>query len=202
MFSLTRPTQVAIDRKIAAALELPPATPALLTLLDGPISKEPPRDFVHDVSSSELGRGPDIFERASQAISRWEQFDLGWVRVANPAVPVRSGSIVAIEAHTLGLWSVSFSRITETISTPHLFGFIYATTRMHIEEGRERFLLMLDPATEIVTYVIEAISRPRHPLAKFAYPITRVMQLRFAGESQLRLRKAVNLEPPQRTLLP
>lgn len=202
MFSLSRPTQAAIDRSIAEAHELPPATPALLTLLDGPIAPEPPRGFVHDVSSSELGSGSEIFERASQALSRWEHFDLGWVRVANPAVPVRSGSTVAIEAHTIGLWSVSFSRITETISTPHLFGFIYATTRMHVEEGRERFLLMFDPVTEVVTYVIEAISRPRHPLAKFAFPVTRVMQLRFAGESQLRLRQAVNPESPAGRLLP
>ncbi len=202
MFSLVRPTQTAIDRKTAEAVDLPPATPALLTLLDGPIAPEPPKGFVHDVSSSELGRGPEVFERASQAFSRWEQFDLGWVRIANPEVPVRSGSIVAVEAHTLGLWSVNFSRITETISTPHLFGFIYATTRKHVEEGRERFLLMFDPATEVVTYVIEAISRPRHLFARVGYPISRIMQLRFAGESQLRLRQAVNSEPVTKTLLP
>ena len=125
-------------------------------------------------------------------MSQWAQFDLGWVRVANPKVPVRAGSIVAVEAHTLGLWSLSLCRITETVSTPHLFGFIYATTHLHVEEGRERFLLIYDTDTGTVTYSIEAISRPRHPLAKLAYPFTRLMQLRFAGDSHLRLRQAVN----------
>jgi uncharacterized protein (UPF0548 family) len=192
VFSLVRPTQAAIDRKIVAARNLPPATPALLTLLDGPIAPEPPRGFVHDASNSELGHGSEVFECAREAFAHWAQFDLGWVRVANPEVPVRSGSIVAIEAHTLGLWSVSLSRITETVSTPYLFGFIYATTSMHVEEGRERFLLMLDPVSEVVTYSIEAISRPRHPLVKLANPVGRIMQLRFTGESHLRLRQAVN----------
>jgi uncharacterized protein (UPF0548 family) len=192
VFSLTKPTEAVIGRKLAAAQDLPAATPALLTLLNGPIALPPPRGFVHDVSNSELGQGSEVFERACQALAQWVPFDLGWVRIANPTAPVRSGNIVAIEAHTLGLWSLSFCRITETVSTPYLFGFIYATTRMHVEEGRERFLLMLDPATGAVTYSIEALSRPRHPLAKLAYPFTRLMQLRFAGDSHLRLRQAVN----------
>ena len=177
------------------ALDLPPATPALLTLLTGPIASQPPRGFVHDASNSELGRGPEVFERACQALSQWTQFDLGWVRVANPAVPVRSGSIIAVEAHTLGLWSLSINRITETVSTPYLFGFIHATTSMHAVEGRERFLLMHDPDTGTVTYSIEAISRPRHSLAKLAHPVTRIMQLRFAGDSHLRLRRIVKNDP-------
>ncbi len=82
-------------------------------------------------------------------------------------------------------------RIDETVNTPTLFGFIYATTRVRVEEGRERFLLGFDPNTEVVTYSIEAISRPRHPLAQLAYPFTRLMQHRFAGESHLRMRHAV-----------
>lgn len=194
MFSLTRPTESVISRKLAVAQDLPAATPALLTLLNGPITPQPPRGFVHDASNSELGNGSEVFERACQAFAQWVPFDLGWVRIANPTTPMRSGNIVAIEAHTLGLWSLSFCRITETVNTPYLFGFIYATTRMHVEEGRERFLLMLDPATGAVTYSIEALSRPRHPLAKLAYPLTRLMQLRFAGDSHLRLRQAVNPE--------
>jgi len=194
VFSFTRPSAAAIDRKIAAARHLPPATPALLTLLNGPIAPQTPRGFVRDVSTSQLGHGPDVFERARRAFMQWTQFDLGWVRVANPTAPVRSGSVIAVEAHTVGLWSLSLTRITETVSTPYLFGFIYATTRVHVEEGRERFLLMVDPATEVVSYSIEAISRPRHPLAKLAYPVTRIMQLRFAGDSHLRLRRVVNPE--------
>jgi uncharacterized protein (UPF0548 family) len=191
VFSLTRPTQAAIDQKIAAAHDLPPATPALLTLLNGPIAPQPPRGFDHDVSTTELGHGPEVFERASEAFSRWAQFDLGWVRVANPAAPIRSGSIVAVEAHTIGLWSLSMNRVTETVSTPYLFGFIHATTRTHVVEGRERFLLMLDPATGVVTYSIEAISRLRHPLANLGYPFARVMQLRFAQDSHLRLQREI-----------
>lgn len=191
VFSLIRPTPAAIDSAIAIARDLPAATPALLTLHRGPIAPEPPRGFVHDVSCTEIGRGRQVFQRACQAFSTWAHFDLGWVRVANPAAPIRSGTIVAIEIHAAGLWSLNLSRIDETVNTPTLFGFIYATTRVHVEEGRERFLLGFDPNTEVVTYSIEAISRPRHPLAQLAYPFTRLMQHRFAGESHLRMRHAV-----------
>ncbi|KAA6464780.1 DUF1990 domain-containing protein [Acidobacteria bacterium AB60] len=194
MFRFLKPSAAAIETTIAAARSLPASTPALLTLLDGPIAPQPPRGFVHDVRCTELGRGREIFERARTALSAWVPFDLGWVRVANPDVPVRAGSIVAVQAHTLGLWSLNLSRITETVDTPQLFGFIYATTRLHVEMGRERFLLVYDPATESVTYLLEAISRPRHPLAMLGYPFARLMQHRFAIESHLRLRAVVNGE--------
>jgi uncharacterized protein (UPF0548 family) len=192
VFQLTQPTAAVIDNAVAAARNLPAATPALLTLLRGPIAPQPPRGFVHDVSCTEIGNGIDVFQRARQAFSNWDHFDLGWVRVANPATPIRSGSVVAVEVHAAGLWSLNLSRIDETVDSPTLFGFIYATTRLHVEQGRERFLLGFNPHTEVVSYQIEAISRPRHALARLAYPFTRLMQHKFAGESHLRLRRAVN----------
>jgi uncharacterized protein (UPF0548 family) len=191
MFHFKRPTPAAIDNAIATTRDLPAATPALLTLLGGPIAPVPPRGFVHDVSSTEIGHGREVFENARRAFSTWAHFDLGWVRVANPAAPIRSGSMVVVEVHAAGLWSLNLSRIDETVNTSTLFGFIYATTRLHVEQGRERFLIGFDPNTEVVTYSIEAISRPRHPLAQLAYPFTRLMQHRFAGESHLRMRRAV-----------
>jgi len=50
-----------------------------------------------------------------------------------------------------------------------------------------RFVVEFDPATEAVSYLIEAVSRPRHPLARLAYPFSRAMQHRFAKDSHERL---------------
>ena len=188
MFLLSKPAQAVIEAKIATAHNLPIATPVLLTLSGGLIAAHTPRTFAHDFSQSELGRGPDIFARARHAFSTWTQFDLGWVRIANPETRIDVGSIVAVEVHAGGLWSLNLNRIMETIDSPTQFGFLYATTKLHVEEGQERFLLEYDPRSQTVTYLLEAISRPRHPLARLAYPFTRAMQHRFATESRLRMR--------------
>lgn len=118
-------------------------------------------------------------------------FDLGWVLVANSEARIAVGQLVAVEAKTLGLWTLNVSRILEVIETQHSFGFLYAPTALHVEEGEERFLLKLDPASQTVTYRLEAVSRPRSSLARLGLPITRMFQHRFARDSHRRLQEAV-----------
>jgi uncharacterized protein (UPF0548 family) len=118
-------------------------------------------------------------------------FDLGWVRVANPDARIVAGQLVAVEVRSLGLWTLNVSRILETIETPRSFGFLYATTKLHVEEGEERFLLQFDPESGSVTYKLEAISRPRSNLARLGFPVTRTFQHRFARDSHRRMRDAV-----------
>lgn len=121
-------------------------------------------------------------------------FDLGWVRVVNSTAPIACGELVAVEVHSLGLWTVNLSRIVETIDNETQFGFVYATTAHHVEQGEERFLLRFNPATGEVSYELEAVSRPRHILAKIGYPITRHFQHKFARDSHRRMQQAVNLK--------
>ena len=47
---------------------------------------------------------------------------------------------------------------------------MYTTTAFHVEEGQERFVIEFDTESESVRYLIEAISRPRHILARIGYP--------------------------------
>jgi len=137
-----------------------------------------------------IGHGEAAFIAARTAFKQWRHFDLGWVRVANPTARIALGELVAVEAHAAGLWSLNLSRITETIDTPTRYGFLYATTRRHVEEGQERFLIEFDPDTGDIFYLIEAVSRPRHSLARLAWPYSRAMQHRFARESHARMRRA------------
>jgi hypothetical protein len=46
---------------------------------------------------------------------------------------------------------------------------MYTTTAFHVEEGQERFVIDFDPESESVSYEIEAVSRPRHILARIGY---------------------------------
>ena len=175
---------------MAAASEAPPSSPHLLTLADGSMGT-PPKGFVHDLSRSEIGRGLHDFETARAGLLQWQQFDLGWVQVVNPSAKIIPGQLVGVEAHTACFWSVSLNRIVETVNSPSRFGFMYVTTSLHVEQGQERFIIEFDPLTESVSYLIEAVSRPRHFLARAAYPFSRAMQRRFARDSHTRLRRCV-----------
>jgi uncharacterized protein (UPF0548 family) len=188
VFTLTRPTAAAIERQIAAAVGLPSAAPPLLSLQDGlDQSRRLPFCFAHDHQRAHVGKGHAVFVAAKQAFERWAMFDLGWVRVVNPEARIALGQIVAVEAHTLGLWTLNLSRIMDAIDTPVKFGFLYATTKMHVEEGEERFLLEFNPKTGDVWYELEAVSRPRNPLARLGFPATRAFQHKFARDSHRRM---------------
>jgi uncharacterized protein (UPF0548 family) len=117
------------------------------------------------------------------------QFGMG--TGSEPDCQDRAGEVVAVEAHTAYLWSINFSRIVEIVDRPTRFGFMYATTALHVEEGQERFVIDFDPESGSVSYLIEAVSRPRHILARLGYPFSRAMQHRFARDSHARIRHCI-----------
>ncbi len=175
---------------MSAAREAPLSSPSLLTLADGPIGT-PPRGFVHDLSQNYIGRGQRAFAAAREAFERWEEFDLGWLQIANPVPKILPGELVAVEACTACLWSISLNKIVEIVDSPTRFGFMYTTTVLHVEEGQERFVVEFDPDSECVLYLTEAISRPRHILARLGYPFSRAMQHRFARDSHGRMKRCL-----------
>lgn len=190
MLRLIRTDGATVERLMELGRSVAPSSPALLTLENGLLGS-PPHGFAHDLSRTEIGSGENLFQAARVAFQRWEQFDLGWVRIANPCPAIVPGELVAVEAHTVFVWSVNFSRITEVLDTSIRFGFLYTTTSLHVEEGQERFVLDFNAETGCVSYLIEAVSRPRHFLARIAYPISRAMQHRFAQDSHDRIRRSV-----------
>jgi len=198
VFTLKRPSASAIEQQLAAASRLPAATPELLPLTRNPISPPNiPPGFVHDHSRSNLDQGPAALAAAKRALKNWQMFNLGWVRVANLEAQISPGQIVAVEVHSLGLWTLNLSRIRGVVDTPTAFGFLYTTTTMHVEEGEERFLLEFTPETGEVFYDLEAVSRPRNPLARIGFPVTRAFQHRFARDSHQRMRQAVLAAEPE-----
>ena len=128
---------------------------------------------------------------AREAFQRWEHFDLGWVHVVNRTATITPGQLVAVEAHTACFWSINCNLISEVVDSPTRFGFLYTTTAFHVEEGQERFIIDFDPDSESVTYLIEAVSRPRHMLARIAHPFSRAMQHRFTRDSHARIGRCV-----------
>jgi uncharacterized protein (UPF0548 family) len=191
MFRFTRPAIAEIEGRIAAAHAGPPFKSSYLLMEGGWKVEKIPFGFAHDKTRSRLGSGERTFASAKRAFEKWVQFDLGWVRVANPSATMTVGEIIAVETESLGLWALNLSRIVESIDSENLFGFIYSTTALHIEEGEERFLLRFDDATGDTWYELEAVSRPRSKLARIGYPITRAFQHKFARDSHLRMANEV-----------
>jgi uncharacterized protein (UPF0548 family) len=193
VFHIRRPTEAAIQQQIRSLTGTPSRTPQFLSVNDG---LKPPAlgNLSYDQSRSCLGYGEATFSAAKRAFNQWQMFDLGWVRVANSAAPIARGQLVAVEVHSLGLWSLNISRILETVDSETRFGFLYSPTAHHVEQGEETFILHFDPATNEVRYEVEAVSRPRYILALLAYPITRHYQHRFAHDTHRRMRQAVTLK--------
>jgi uncharacterized protein (UPF0548 family) len=195
MFSLLRPKQSALRRRLEIARNLPGSYGIPRDTQCGPDELHVPEGNVRDHMRTEIGHGAQAFAAACLAFRQWRQFDLGWVRVANPEVAIKPEEIVAVEAHTLGLWSLNFSRILYVIDEPDRFGFGYGTTASHVERGEERFLLEFYPVSGAVSYDLLAVSQPANWLACLAYPYTRSRQKRFARESHRQMLRIASGSP-------
>jgi uncharacterized protein (UPF0548 family) len=191
MFSVHAPTQAAIELGLKRARLHPLSYTAQLNTQNGRDTAEVPAGYVLDHTRSQIGNGSRAFEAAKTAFHFWLHFALGWIHVVNMGVSIAVGEIVAVEAHTFGLWSVNFSKIIYLIDTSSSFGFGYGTTAAHVERGEERFLIEYDPASGAVTYDLLAVSQPASLLAQLAYPFTRSQQRRFARDSHQRMKQAV-----------
>jgi len=162
---------------------------AYLGVESGLLSRIAPPGFAHDRLRTRIGEGKQAFETAVRAFETWRHFDLGWVRVANPSARIQIGQIVAVEVHSLGLWSLNLSQIVEVVQRDNRFGFLYKTTANHVEAGEERFVLTIEYGSGSVWYEVEAVSKPRNLLATFGFPVTRAFQHRFARESHRRMKQ-------------
>jgi len=154
----------------------------------------PPAGYTVDHNRIQLGLGELVFERAVSALRSWKQFELGWVRVMPEHPPLEVGAIVAVQARTLGLWSLNATRIVYVIDNHgpiRTFGFAYGTLPDHAECGEERFTIEWRAEDESVSYDILAFSRPQKLLAKMGSVRARKFQRRFARDSLLALRAAV-----------
>jgi uncharacterized protein (UPF0548 family) len=182
MPSLKRPTAGTVHAFLAAQAGLDFTYAAV-----GATASVPPDGFVVDRTRVRIGEGQQTFDAARRRLERWDHFRLGWVEPV-PAEPgIHAGLAVAIVFRTAGLWWLNACRIVYVIDDQQdavrRWGFAYGTLPGHAESGEERFMIEWDQESGGVWYDILAFSRPRNPLARLGYPITRWYQRRFARES-------------------
>jgi uncharacterized protein (UPF0548 family) len=152
-----------------------------------------PGGYVVDHNRVQLGVGRPTFERGKDAVRQWKMFDMSWLELCWPNVSIERGATVAVVVHHLGFWSLNACRIVYTIEEGgaiEKYGFAYGTLLDHSEMGEERFTVEFHAENETVWYDIFAFSRPR-PLARLASPYSRALQKRFAEDSKMAMKRAV-----------
>jgi uncharacterized protein (UPF0548 family) len=162
----------------------------------GATADRPPAGYVVDHTRLKLGEGQQVFLAAKAALSRWEQFRLGWVETWPPEAPIHVGQTVAVMARLLCVWWVNACRIVYVVDEEEpvrQYGYAYGTLPDHAESGEERFQVEWHEDGS-VWYDILAFSRPRHPFARLGYPLARMLQKRFASDSPAAMLRAVSTE--------
>lgn len=192
MFFFTRPTAQRIDRFRQMAKHDSFSYPEVGATLGEAL----PAQYNVDHNRIRLGEGRPLFEHSYTALLAWKMFDLGWVELLHPAEPVAPGQTVLVLARTLGLYSLSASRVISMIDEDHAQiwrrGFSYGTLHHHVERGEERFSVEYHHGDNSVWYDILAFSLPQHPLARLGYPLSRAAQRRFATDSKSAMVLAVS----------
>jgi uncharacterized protein (UPF0548 family) len=188
MFLLRKPAEPFLRAFVTKQSGLPFTYAAV-----GATAGVPPAGYQIDPTRVRLGSGQPAFERGQSALRRWAHFDLGWVELCWPTVPMETGQTVAILAHVCGLWSLNACRIVYVMDEPRRFGFAYGTLPEHAESGEERFTVEWNASDDSVWYDILAFSRPNQLLSRVGYPYVRRLQKRFARDSGAAMMQAVAL---------
>jgi uncharacterized protein (UPF0548 family) len=187
MFFLLRPSPQRIDRFLDAARQLP------LSYAPIGLAERAGEGFSVDEHVAVVGSGGATFARAAAVLAEWRHFDVGWVELFPKRAPIAPGTVVAVLAHHVGLWSLNGCRVVYTIWTPAgpTFGFAYGTLTDHAETGEELFEITCRPETGEISYRVRAVSRQRAVLAKLGSPVARALQRRFRRDSARALARAI-----------
>jgi uncharacterized protein (UPF0548 family) len=189
MFLLHEPTESAIRRFLESQEGHSFSYPEV-----GASRERPPRGYTVDHNRIRLGRGAEVFTRAIEAVKRWEMFNLSWIRLCWPDAPIECNTLVAVVARHFGFYTMNACRVIYVVDEDgpiRRYGFGYGTLPDHVETGEERFTVEWDRAGDWVSYDILAFSRANHFLSRTGYPVTRLLQKRFAEDSKRAMARAV-----------
>ena len=136
-----------------------------------------PAGFRHDRYELRVGEGSDLFERAVQALRKWQPQKGAGVEVVPRDASVGENETVILLLRAAGLWAPAPCRVIYVVDQADQFGFAYGTLPGHPETGEVAFMVSQDSA-EGIDFRVTSFSRSVDPLARLAAPITRWVQKR------------------------
>ena len=190
MLLRSQPSEELVRQFISSQRELPFSYAQV-----GATQSKPPLGFNVDHNRIKLGAGKEAYARAVAALKEWKQFDLGWVTIVPRRQPLAVGTVVAVQAKVFGLWWLNAAKIVYVINEEaervERFGFAYGTLQDHVERGEEPFMIeWRRDEDDSVWYDIYAFSRPKHPLTRIGFPLTRALQAQFVRDSMAVMKAA------------
>jgi uncharacterized protein (UPF0548 family) len=112
-------------------------------------------------------------ERAKEAITAWKVHRGAGLSVVADG-PITVGTNVAMSAPLpVGFVDVT-CRIVAVVDEETRYGFAYGTLPVHPETGEEAFIVARD--NDCVRFDVQAVSAPRHPLARLIPPLANRLQ--------------------------
>ena len=156
-----------------------------------------PRGYNVDRNRILLGRGENMWRPAMEAIRSWQMFNLPWLHLYWPSAPIQVGTNLALLVQHFGFYSLNAARIVCVVDEDGpvaRYGFAYGTLAEHAESGEESFTVEWNRSEDEVWYDILAFSRPQKMLARVGYPLSRMLQKRFAEGSKAAMLKAASAE--------
>ena len=186
MFKILRPSPSSIDRFLVHAKAQHFSYAEV-----GATAARIPDGYTVDRNRVRLGAGPATFQAAIEALAAWKMFDLEWARVYPTGAVIEAGTTVAVVVRHFGFWSLNACRIVNVFDEQRRFGFAYGTLAQHAEKGEERFWVEWNESDDSVYYDILAFSRPRQWQARLAWPLSRMLQRRFARDSMAAMKHAI-----------
>ena len=125
----------------------------------------------------ELGAGPEVFDRAVEALRLWRpQRGIGAV-VRPEDAPIEVGSTLLVVLRFGPFAVVVPDRVVAVVDEPDRFGFAYGTLAGHAERGEESFLIERAP-DGTVTATIRVDATPATLPARLAHPAVMAIQRR------------------------
>ncbi len=155
-----------------------------------------PPGYTLDGYGCELGEGRAVFDAAVRTIRDFGHYPPAFTGVVRLTEGFEPGLVFATVARHFGFVSTNPCRIVFVVDEREdgRFGFGLGTLPGHAVAGEERFLVQLDPATGVVRYDVQAISRPEMWLARLGRPAMRLVQRRFQRESMAALTRSATNE--------
>ena len=98
MFLLGRPDDEKIREMLAAQRDQPFSYPQA-----GLAAHTAPAGYETDHHRVKLGNGLAVYQKAVEAVKRWEMLNIGWLQLCWPDAPIQQGSCVAVLAHHLNM---------------------------------------------------------------------------------------------------
>lgn len=191
MFTFSEPSNAQIENFLATQRELPFSYKEV-----GASQNAVPEGYPINHYRARLGAGEAAFARAKDALQNWTMYELEWTKIYPPGTPVEPSGVVCVIVNHGFCWSLNSCRIVyvveETAGAVEHFGFAFGTLPGHSEEGEERFTIERRLDDDSVWYELLAFARPHHILAKMGSPFVRLTQRRFARDSFLAVRKAID----------